>query len=713
MHSENQPTRRLVAILFADIVGYTSMMQSDEGKAMSRLRHYQNVLDEYIQRNNGQIIKNYGDGSLCVFSSVLDAVNCAKGIQETLSQDPKVPLRIGLHLGDIMYEGNDIYGDALNIASRIESMGIAGAVLVSNDIYKKVKNQADLQFQSLSSFEFKNVDEPMEIYALANDGLAVPKASEIQGKTKPTKSTSVNWKIFGPIGAVLLAFLIYWFGFNTNSSEAEHEAPSIAVLPFEDMSPEKDQEYFGDGIAEEILNSLVKLNDLKVAGRTSSFSFKGKEATISEIGNELNVNHILEGSVRKQGDKVRITAQLIKVADGFHLWSEKYDRDFDDVFAIQDELAQGIAQVLLAKLAPQDLEKIKIQAPNNSRAYDLFLRAKHEHMNGFIINDKIESFQLSERLFKNAIELDPTYVDAYAGIADLYDTRLNAERDSTLFGFHDSLRMYYINEALKLDPESAYLNEILGYIHSNENATKIDYEASFNSFLKSYKLNPNSPNCLRGLAGAYARLGLLHDAKAISNKGFVLDPLFVVGLANRMLIFERLGDFEQVLELANTILEKEPENVVVLWKAGVASIVLKQKEEAIRIFDKLEKLIPEYPELSNASNFLKILKGEGEEVFRSIENESAKDNGWLQFFYYMNGDKTKLENAAKEAAQEYMARLDDENFSGYLWLSNCPEYEGFRNKPWYLEWLAAEKDKYDELLAKYPRAEELLSGSSN
>ena len=189
MQIENQSTRKLVAILFADIVGYTSMMQADEGLAISRLQRYKDVLTSKVEAHEGEIIKNYGDGSLCVFSSVLSAVNCAKAVQEELRSGIMVPLRIGVHLGDIMYREDDIYGDALNIASRIESMGVGGSVLVSKDVFQKVKNQANLSFKSLGQFELKNVVDPLEVYALSTPGISVPELSEIRGKS--------SWPVFG------------------------------------------------------------------------------------------------------------------------------------------------------------------------------------------------------------------------------------------------------------------------------------------------------------------------------------------------------------------------------------------------------------------------------------------------------------------------------------------------------------------------------------
>ena len=299
--------RMLAAIMFTDMVGYTALMQKDEKKAKSLRDRHRSVLDEIINKHQGRILQYYGDGTLVIFGSAIESVLCAVEIQRELQKEPVIPLRIGIHSGDIVYDDEGVYGDGVNIASRIEALSISGAVLISDKLYSEIKNHPSLLAESLGSYQLKNVIEPIEIFALINPGLKIP--SQLQLKIK----------------------------------EGYKEKNSIAVLPFVNMSTDPENEYFSDGITEEILNALTKVEGLKVTSRTSSFAFKGKNEDIREIGNKLNVNSVLEGSVRKFSNKVRITAQLINTKDGYHLWSEVYNRNLEDIFDVQDEISRQIA----------------------------------------------------------------------------------------------------------------------------------------------------------------------------------------------------------------------------------------------------------------------------------------------------------------------------------------------------------------------------------
>jgi TolB-like protein/class 3 adenylate cyclase len=306
--------RQLAAILFADMTGYTAVMQENEQLASTRRRRLKEVLEKSIPQFNGKVLQYYGDGSLSIFSSAIDCVRSAIAIQHLLREQPVVPVRIGIHTGDVNIEEETIYGDGVNLASRIESLAVTGGIFVSEKVYDEIRNQEYILTQEMGYFEFKNVKHPIRIFAIANDGIVVPAREALRGKTQPTHNR-------------------------------------LAVLPFVNMSADSDNEYFSDGITEELLNALAKVNDLKVTSRTSAFAFKGKNEDIRDIAIQLNVDKILEGSVRKSGNRVRITAQLINAADGYHLWSEVYDRDLNDIFAVQDEISGMIANKLLENLS--------------------------------------------------------------------------------------------------------------------------------------------------------------------------------------------------------------------------------------------------------------------------------------------------------------------------------------------------------------------------
>jgi TolB-like protein/class 3 adenylate cyclase len=319
--------RQLSAIMFTDIEGYTAIMQKNEKNAIVIRDRHREVIQQEHEHFNGRIIQFYGDGTLSTFQSIVEAVQCALSMQQKFQQVPKVPVRMGLHIGDIIFNEEHIFGDGVNLTSRVESLGVAGSVLISDKANEELHNHPELKTISVGTYQFKNINRLVEVFALNHEELVKPTPQSLSGKTEEKKEEDpASHKI---------------------SAQGKNiPYKSIAVLPFVNMSNDSDQEYFSDGIAEEIINSLTHIKDLKVAGRTSSFKFKGKNTELHELGEKLCVRTVLAGSVRKQGNWLRITAQLVNVEDGYHLWSEKYDRKMDDVFAIQDDIAMAITKKL-------------------------------------------------------------------------------------------------------------------------------------------------------------------------------------------------------------------------------------------------------------------------------------------------------------------------------------------------------------------------------
>ncbi|MBK8042460.1 MAG: adenylate/guanylate cyclase domain-containing protein [Haliscomenobacter sp.] len=345
--------RRLAAILFSDIAGYTAMLQRDEEEGLRKLRRYRQVLEEKARYYNGQVLKNYGDGSLTLFNSAVDAVRCALEIQTILQKEPVVPLRIGIHVGDVVLEDGDVYGDGVNLAARVEALGAPGAVLFTERVIHDIRSHPDLQTVSLGKVNLKNVLEPLEVFALSNEGFPVPGPEHLPGRMgmqhpvpKPKRNPFV-------LPLILLAGLaiavITWQSFRENrtmKSMSEIPQKSVAVLPFEDLSPDQDQAFFSEGIAEEVLNALSMIPGLKIAGRHSSFALRSETPDLLQLGQKLGVRHVLEGSVRRDGDRIRITARLLQTVDGYQLWSQRYDRDAKDIFAVQDEIARAVVSNL-------------------------------------------------------------------------------------------------------------------------------------------------------------------------------------------------------------------------------------------------------------------------------------------------------------------------------------------------------------------------------
>ncbi|HZV44933.1 MAG TPA: adenylate/guanylate cyclase domain-containing protein, partial [Saprospiraceae bacterium] len=360
--------RILAAVMFADMTGFTAMMQEDEHKAKSHRDRMRQVLEKFIPQHQGRIIQYYGDGTLSIFSSAIESVKCAIDIQQELQREPKVLLRIGLHSGDVVVEQDDIYGDSVNIASRIEALAIPGAVLISDKLQDEIKNQIEIKTKSLGKFVLKNVKQQVEVFAITGQGMTVPTDAQTGVKAGSDKS--------------------------------------IAVLPFVNMSADPENEYFSDGIAEEILNGLSRVDGLQVCSRTSSFTFKGKNKDVRTVGQKLGVSSVLEGSVRRAGNKVRISVQLSNTSDGYHVWSEVFDGDLDDIFKVQDEISHKIVTRLKENFALKSKEELIIKpATANLDAYNLYLKGLF-HWG----KSNPEEIRKAIAAFEEAIQLDPNFV---------------------------------------------------------------------------------------------------------------------------------------------------------------------------------------------------------------------------------------------------------------------------------------------------------------
>jgi TolB-like protein/class 3 adenylate cyclase len=302
----SEKIRHLAAVMFSDIVGYTATMQKDEEKANKQRERHRSVLIKRVAEFKGKILNVYGDGAITIFNSALDAVSCGICIQRDL-KNPSVPLRIGLDMGDIVHNDGQVFGDAVNIASRLEELSTPGSILISGKIKDEIKNNGKIKTTPLGSHQLKNVQEPVKISAVSNTGLEVPSPEEIKVKTGRS-----------PV--------------------------RMMVLPFMTMSNEKGFEYFSDGLSEEIINELTKLSGIEVSSRTSAFTYKDRNEDVRQIGKKHSVSHVLEGSVRKSGDKIRVTAQLIETEGGFHLWSETYGQHLKDIFYSQDIICEQIVK---------------------------------------------------------------------------------------------------------------------------------------------------------------------------------------------------------------------------------------------------------------------------------------------------------------------------------------------------------------------------------
>jgi len=466
--------RKLTAILSADVVGYSRLMEDNEEATIQTLNVYRNAMSTLIQQNRGRLVDMTGDNLMVEFSSVVDAVKCAVETQKEMGKrDAELPenrqmlFRIGVNLGDIVEEGDRIYGDGVNIAARLESLAEGGGISISGTAFDKVKGKLEVGYKYLGEHNVKNIKEPVRIYRIL---LEPDAAGKIIGEKK---SSLRKWKGAAVAVAAMLILLavaltIWNFYFSPSAVEltskekaaaALPEKPSIAVLPFDNLSGDADQEYLADGITENIITALSKIPEMLVIARNSVFTYKDKPIKIQQLGQDLGVRFVLEGSIRKADNRVRITGQLLDAATGHHLWAEQYDRNLEDLFAVQDEITMHIASALQVELTDGEQAQVRHRSTNNLQAWAYAVK-------GYNLYERItkDDNAKARELLEKAIELDPEYAWAWTMIGWTYfiDTRYGWHRPREE-SFKKVLK--YGQKAVKLDesdPDVYFLSPLFG-----------------------------------------------------------------------------------------------------------------------------------------------------------------------------------------------------------------------------------------------------------
>jgi adenylate cyclase len=554
--------RQLSAILFTDIEGYTAIMQESEQVAINLRHRHREIIQQEHKNFNGRIIQYYGDGTLSTFPSIIEAVQCALSMQQQFQQAPAVPVRMGLHVGDILFKEEDIIGDGVNLASRIESLAVSGSVLISDKANDELHNHPTLKTVSVGVYPLKNIKE---VFALNHEGLVIPKPNSLNGKTN-----RIDFEAPSP-------------GKPDLDQAATKNVPlkSVAVLPFVNIGNNVDHEYFSDGMAEEIINSLTHLKDLKVAGRTSSFRFKNQDVDLHELGKKLGVATVLSGSVRRQGNWLRITAQLINIDDGYHLWSEKYDREIDNVFAIQDDIALAITKKLKLTLLKKDHELITKCPTKNTAAYERYLKGR------FFVTRRGAWIIQALECFQQAIALDSEFALAHAALADA----------NLLIASYGLMPVKNIlaqakqsaEKAIALDPSLSQPHCALGYYYT---CSEWNWAKAKENFLKSIILNPQSAEGHFRYAWNYLACveGKFEEAEKQALIAIRLEPLSSLCYAMYAVILHGAGKFNEALSASKTGIELDANSFLCWANAGIAQIALGQYDEAIVSFESGLKL---------------------------------------------------------------------------------------------------------------------------
>ncbi|NND08805.1 MAG: guanylate cyclase [Saprospiraceae bacterium] len=531
--------RLMAAVMFADMVGYTAMINEDEAHARSCKQRFREVVEDKVSLDHGKVIEFYGDGALIIFSSVIDAVVCARNIQQNLILEPFVPVRIGLHLGDIAYEKDGgIVGEAVNIASRLESVAIPQSVLISRKVAAELRNHTATVVRFLGNFNLKGIKEEVGIFALEDPSLKVPTIAEMEGK-------------------------------------GELSLSSLAVLPFLNISTDPENEYFSDGITEEILNALVKVEGLKVTSRTSSFAFKKTDQTLKSIATQLGVQTILEGSVRKVGAQVRITAQLINARNDVHIWSETYDRTLEDIFAVQDEIAREIAHKLQSLFGVRKPAGQLVDVPTeNIDAYETFLRGLY-FQNKFTPPDAFRAIEL----FHRANELDPDFYLPLSNLAGEYAFLGSMGAMDACSAYKKGMQAAQTVLARDDSYAEAYASIALMHLFYDW-----DWKAVRSNLEEAEKLGASGTNFYITGYMFYGSQREFHEALQFLSRGLAQDPLNPMLLVLQAQGLMYLGEYEQSLQICKDLLVKIPDYRAAVELQGFIYMAMGDLEKALERF---------------------------------------------------------------------------------------------------------------------------------
>ena len=651
-------TRQLAAIMFTDIVGYTALMGKDEQEAFALLNKNREIQKPIIEHYNGVLIKEIGDGILASFHSVSDAALCAKDIQNACLNTPGLQLRIGIHLGEVVFEDNDVFGDGVNIASRLQSLAPAGGIWVSESVHNNVVNKKGIETRFVRKEILKNVKEPVRIYEIK---LKDSETRALQGSPSisfpPKKQSGRRSPYFVSLGILALLTLGYFLynAFNKSGKTIGESnvtgtiEKSIAVLPFVNMNKDNDQEWFSDGLSEELLNLLSRISELKVIGRTSSFSFKGKNEDLRVIGEKLGVANLLEGSVQKEGNNIRVTVRLIRASDGSQLWSEKYDRDIQGIFKMQDEIAGAVVKQLKLKL----MALLKTASPQTKiEVYDLILQGNYLAE----MRDK-ENLAKALDFYLKALEIDSLNARSWAAVARCYNLQ-------SIWGWIDRNKGYEkareaATKSIKLDDAQSEGYMELGVVKMYE----FDWAGAEVEYQKALNLDPGNADILRTIGFLYRCIGRYDEAVRLTKQSISLDPVKPITYFNLGTLLHYANRLEEAIEAYKKVLEFNPQfprarmlmGEVHLFQGKPETTLSEIQEETEKNFKDLGLALVYHAlrrkkeadeALTNyITNYQSVLayqiaeiyafRGEKDKAFQWLEKAYARKENWLA---YLKGD---------------------------------------------------------------------------
>ena len=668
-------TRRLSAILSADVEGYSRLMRDDDEATVQMITTYRTAMAHLIQQYRGRVVDSPGDNILAEFTSVVDAVNCGVELQRELAErnaelpeTRRMQFRIGINLGDILQEGDRIYGDGVNIAARIENLAEAGGICISGTVYDSIEGRLGLEFENLGEHEVKNIDKPIRVYRiLSYPGAAahrVVRAKKAVGKTWRNKMMAIVAVLI--LGGGALAVWHFYLrsaplpaevaSKKASAPESPDEMPpsvsdelSIAVLPFANISGDPKEDYLSDGITENIIMALSKTPQMLVIARNSVFTYKGKPVKVQQVSEELGVRYVLEGSVQKSGEKLRITAQLIDARTGNHLWSERYDRDLKDLFDLQDDITRNIIMALQVKLTQGEIAHLFGRDTKSLKAYLKAMKGL-SHERRFNKDDH----EIAQRLFGEAIELDPNYANAYGFLALAYS-------NETYFGWTKTPAKSY-EKAMELAKKAISLDEqnaIAYMVFANVYAKTEQFKKAAAAQEKALSLDPANSyiNALYGMT-LYS-VGKFREAILFLKKAIRIDPKhpgwypFVMGASYFFTV-----QYEEAIAVFKKLVSREPKNADAHNLLGASLIAAGKPEEAIVMLEKALSLKPNPQVLYLCSLCIaRVGAGQTEEAIAMLREALSRDPEnaevcvWLSVALTSEGKYEEALSMAKKAVK--------------------------------------------------------------
>jgi adenylate cyclase len=574
--SEERVERRLAAILCADVVGYSRLMGTDEERTLAVLKsHRRELIDPLIDHHRGRIFKTTGDGMLIEFASVVDAVRCAVVMQQgmedrsaNLAENERIRFRIGINLGDVMVDEGDMFGDGVNVAARIEALATPGEICVSASVRDQIGEKLPIGFADLGEHGVKNIARPVRVYRVVEKGAE----AHTVAADDPTKAP--------------LALL--------------EDRPSLAVMPFTNMSGDPEQEYFVDGIVEDIITGLSRIKWLHVIARNSTFVYKGRAVDLKQVGRELDVRYVLEGSLRKAGSRVRVTAQLIAAVSGTHVWAERYDRALDDIFELQDELTLSVVGAIEPSLRQAEIERAKRKRPDSLDAYDLYLRAL-PHSRTAMPGDADKALAL----LRQSLALQPDYPAAHAAAAWCHEVRYMR---GGLQEADKAAALEHARAALETGADDAETLAVAGFAIG---LVAHDYETAMNAIEQALQINGTSVEALRLGAVILGHAGRGEQAVEYAQRALRLSPLdpSIVHSYNALGIAHcPAGNWEGVASACGKAIQVNPRFSLPLVLQAAALSMLGRIEEGKALARRVPELEPGF----TVSGFVKAHTGRAE-----------------------------------------------------------------------------------------------------